>query len=36
MAYTVEDYFRDLRQEILESLTLEERLQGVPLEDLVR
>ena len=36
MAYTVEDYFRDLRKDVLESLTLEERLQGVPPEDLVK
>jgi hypothetical protein len=35
MSYTIEDYLRETRQELLNSLTLEERLSGVPPQDLV-
>ncbi len=33
MAYTGEDYFRDLRKDVLESLTLEERLRAEERDD---
>ena len=36
MPYTVEDYKKDLKREILESSSPEERLNGLSPEDLLR
>ena len=36
MPYTVEDYRKDLKREVLESSSPEERLKGLSPEDLLR
>jgi hypothetical protein len=36
MPYTVKDYFREVTLENLDSLTLEERIKGIPTEEFLK